>query len=439
MKAKYTVTTKYTVKGKRGSMERVNVKAFGRVQSTPVSPATTIQYEEVRSSQHMLFGLDVLKKLYKIHAPSAKEDKLADYVATLLTECNVPFNRGPQGEIYSITKGLPMIAAHMDQVQTIPCTHTIQNKNFIYGMGGHRQAGLGADDKNGVWIALNLIKEFGTGINFLFSTMEEVGGMTNSFLKGIGETITNSIPYCVVFDRKGSSDIIGVHNEYCEQDFEDAVAEYGARFGYKPTMGIWSDCDHISNYIPCVNLSCGYYMPHTDYEYTDVNELINALDFGVHLFSKLRSTWFQRVKKQKPDFRTVFFSTKKDKDWEPAEYDAQEWDITGAQSRYPASTLEGNTYTEETLLPAFENEEYVESEYMQFDIVHGNDGFYLATPSEYVLLTDRTELQPGESIDITVSSTFSIIIDNDPAFGYDAWITDYGSFQGELTYRDGRN
>ena len=135
----------------------------------------------------------------------------------------------------------------------------------------------------------------------------------------------------------------------------------------------------------------------------------------------------------------MFFSTKKDKDWEPAEYDAQEWDITGAQSRYPASHLEGSTYTEETLLPAFENEEYVESEYMQFDIVHGNDGFYLATPSEYVLLTDRTELQPGESIDITVSDTFSIVIDNDPAFGYDAWITDYGSFQGELTYRDGRN
>ena len=438
MKAKYNVKTKYTVKGKRGSMERANVKAFGRVQSIPLSP-TTIQYEEVRSSDNVLFELDILKKLYKIHSPSAKEDRLADYVAELLTECGLPFNRGPQGEIYSITKGLPLIAAHMDQVQTIPCTHTVQNKNFIYGMGGHRQAGLGADDKNGVWVALNLIKEFGTGINFLFSTMEEVGGMTNSFLKDIGETITNSIPYCVVFDRKGSSDIIGVLNEYCEQDFQDAVAEHGARFGYKSTMGIWSDCDHISNYIPCVNLSCGYYAPHTDYEYTNVNELINALDFGVHLFSKLRSTWFQRVKKQKPDFRSVFFSTKKDKDWEPAEYDAQEWDITGAQSRYPASHLEGSTYTEETLLPAFENEEYVESEYMQFDIVHGNDGFYLATPSEYVLLTDRTELQPGESIDITVSDTFSIVIDNDPAFGYDAWITDYGSFQGELTYRDGRN
>lgn len=441
MKARYNIKTKYTVKGKRGSMERVNVKAFGRVQSIPLSSTTTIQYEEVRSSDNVLFGLDVLKKLYKIHSPSAKEDKLADYVAELLTECGIPFNRGPQGEIYSITKGLPLIAAHMDQVQTTPCTCTIQNKNFIYGMGGHRQAGLGADDKNGVWIALNLIKEFGTGINFLFSTMEEVGGMTNGFLKDIGETITNSIPYCVVFDRKGSSDIIGVLNEYCEQDFQDAVAEHGARFGYKSAMGIWSDCDHISNYIPCVNLSCGYYAPHTDYEYTNVNELINALDFGIHLFSKLRSTWFKRVQKQKPDFRSLITYSKKDKDWEPAEYDAKEWDITGADSRYPDKFFkDGATFTEETLLPFLEDEAYVHEEYMHFDVVHGVDGFYLATPNDYALLTDIPELNPGDSIEVVVSGTLSIMIENDTAFGYDAWVTnDDGSFYGELTYRDARN
>lgn len=452
---KHVITTRYNAKGKRGYMERSNVKAFGREHAAPFR--STIQYQEVRSSDNILFGLNVLKKLYKIHSPSGKEDSMSKYVQSLLTECNIPFTVGAQGEIYSITKGLPVIAAHMDQVQSTPCTCTVQNKNFLYGMCEHKQAGLGADDKNGVWIALNLIKKFGTKINFLFSTMEEVGGMTDGLLHSFGTKITESIPYCIVFDRKGSSDIIAVHNEYCMADFRDAVLKCGLQFGYRETMGIWSDCDHISNHIPCVNLSCGYYMPHSDCEYTNINELINALDFGVQLFSELKDTWFERVQKPKREFifgsrtgsrtgsqagsqSTVTSVSLKGKDWEPAEWEGQEWDITGADERYRMDDVmtNGATYIEETLVPFLEDEEYVHSEYMHFDIAQCVDGFYLLTPNEYHLLTDRTELAPGESIEITVSSLFTIFIENDPAYGYDAWITDYASFQGELTYRDGR-
>jgi hypothetical protein len=57
-------------------------------------------------------------------------------------------------------------------------------------------------------------------------------------------------------------------------------------FGYKPTHGLMTDVATLKgNGMKCsaVNLSCGYYEPHTDHEFTDVAELVNCLDFVQHI------------------------------------------------------------------------------------------------------------------------------------------------------------
>ena len=154
MKAYYkgavTNTRTNYLKTKRGNMNREDVQV--RREAAP-----TIKYEPVRHSDNMFFDIDVLKKLYTIHSPSSREGRLGKYIIALLRGMGVQHTVGSKGEIYNIKPGLPLLCVHTDQVQSKPCTHTIQNNNFIYGMGGHKQSGLGADDKNGVWILLNLI------------------------------------------------------------------------------------------------------------------------------------------------------------------------------------------------------------------------------------------------------------------------------------------
>lgn len=447
MKAYYknavTNTRTNYLKTKRGNMNREDVQV--RREAAP-----TIKYEPVKHSDNMFFDIDVLKKLYTIHSPSSREGRLGRYIIALLRGMGVQHTVGSKGEIYNIKPGLPLLCVHTDQVQSKPCTHTIQNNNFIYGMGGHKQSGLGADDKNGVWILLNLIKKYGDKVSFLFSTMEEVGGMTDGFMHELGKTVTDTIPYALVFDRKGGSDIIGFDNEYCMKDLNDDIAKLGVMFGYEPAIGVWSDCDHISKYVPCANLSCGYYAPHSDNEYTNINELINALDFGAYLLENLNGCPYDRVEKKPVEirrwkngytpsmFRTSSASKPlKEEIWERYTFEDE---LLGAMDNKPIDSGDGvATYTEEMLVDFMEDENYVYEKYGEFDILHAVDGFYLSTPDGCVLITDRTELAPGELLEIIVSELFSIFIVNEEDFGYDAWImSNDDNFQEELTYRDAR-
>lgn len=432
------------LRAKRGNMNREDIQV--RREAIP-----TIKYEPIKSSNNMFFGVDVLKKMYTIHAPSSKEGKLGRYIIALLRGMGIQYTVGRKGEIYNIKAGLPLLCAHTDQVQRIPCTHTIQNNNYIYGMGGHKQSGLGADDKNGVWILLNLIKKYSDKVSFLFSTMEEVGGMTDGFMLNLGREITDTIPYALIFDRKGGSDIIGFDNEYCMKDLNNDVAKYGCLFDYTSAIGIWSDCDHISKYVPCVNLSCGYYAPHSDQEYTNINELINALDFGACLLDNLNSTPYSRAKKKpiealerrwRVSYTPSLFGTSpsykslREEIWESC---TLEDELQDQNKETINNGGEIATYTEEMLVDFMEDENYVFEKYGEFDILHAVDGFYLSTPNGCVLITDRTELAYGEVLEVIVSDVFSIFITNEEDFGYDAWImSNDDNFQEELTYRDAR-
>ena len=43
--------------------------------------------------------------------------------------------------------------------------------------------------------------------------------------------------------------------------------------------------------VSCVNISCGYYNPHTDNEFTVKKDLLNALDFTKHIITSCTSVY----------------------------------------------------------------------------------------------------------------------------------------------------
>jgi len=236
--------------------------------------------------------MKLLQELYLINSPSSQEGVMSKFVQNQLIEIGITDFQVLENQIYRITKDTPIIVAHMDHIAfPTPLTKLKYDteKKIISGNGT-----LGADDKNGVWILLNILKEF-KEVSFIFSTDEERGGDIDEIFMVLDKELLNTIKYCIVFDRRNGSDIIGLKNNYCNKDLEDDIVNVGEKFGYKSSFGFWSDCNLIRKYIPCVNLSCGYYNAHTIQDYTSIPELYNSLAFGQEILKSLNKIYEKTI------------------------------------------------------------------------------------------------------------------------------------------------
>jgi hypothetical protein len=246
--------------------------------------------------------MKLLKKLYRIYSPSGKEEKMSEFVQNKLKQLNITdFKVDENLQIYKLIPNTPMLCAHMDHVGKTPIKEIYRSGNYIIG-----DKNIGADDKNGIWIILKLLQKF-PNTSFIFSTSEERGGDVVDILTK-HEKELESIKYCLVFDRKNGSDIIGTKNEYCTEEFEKDVLEIGKMFGYKSATGVFSDCDILSHYISCVNLSCGYYNAHTDKEFTKTNELVDAFNFGRIILKRITKKYEkpEKLYRKRSNWRYVY-------------------------------------------------------------------------------------------------------------------------------------
>jgi len=203
-------------------------------------------------------------------------------------------NNLPEGTAYYfdetgnlfVTRGTglqPCIVAHMDTVQTPDRLKMFRERNGkIYGLLHKQQTGIGADDKNGIYIALEAFKKTAKPLTLLFTHGEETGCIGATAVKG---TDVKNIAYFLEFDRKGAGDII----DYGSKEFISEVSKIGKSYGYKTAPGLFTDVATLSRMqgISAVNLSCGYYNHHTPQEFTMWQELQNALQFCLALLEKL--------------------------------------------------------------------------------------------------------------------------------------------------------
>ena len=235
--------------------------------------------------------MELLKTLYSIYSPSGGEKKMRRFIKRWIMN-NIPeaeVKTDAKGNIY-VTKGkaesYPCIVAHIDQVQK---NHSrdficIESKEVIFGYSpkNHRQEGLGADDKNGIWIALKCLEKY-DHMKAAFFVEEEIGCRGSSQAE---IAFFEDCKYIIQCDRRGSSDLITSisFTELCSDEFIKATD--CELFGYKPNDGMMTDVLELKERgveVSCINMSCGYYRPHTDEEFTDKNDLLNCFAFVQHI------------------------------------------------------------------------------------------------------------------------------------------------------------
>lgn len=240
--------------------------------------------------------ISLLKKLYKIQSKSGKETEMINFIEATIKAMQLPniIIKIDANNIY-VTKGVaetyPTIVCHTDQVQQPNKNITIiENDGYVLGFDfiAKKPAGLGADDKNGIFIALQAIKTFPV-IKAAFFREEETGCKGSN---AADMTFFLNSRYVVQCDRKNGNDFIIQGNGVDLNNEEFAEACKLEKFGYKECNGGSTDVVALKGKglkVACCNISCGYYNPHTDHEVTCIQELENCWEFTKHILSLEKS------------------------------------------------------------------------------------------------------------------------------------------------------
>lgn len=233
---------------------------------------------------------ELLFQLYRIHAKSGSEKKMRKFLRKQAVLCGAQSVETDRYGNVLIVKGeadtYPCLAAHMDQVQSFHSKdfEVVQIGDDVIGWSrkSHSQQGLGADDKNGLFICLECLKKY-DNIKVAFFSGEEVGCVGSS---KVNLDFFKDCRFIIEPDRKGFSDLITsmAVGDVCSKEFIDAIGY--KEFGYKEEVGSITDVGELVERgvgISCLNLSCGYYDAHTDHEMCVLSELENCLNFVQHI------------------------------------------------------------------------------------------------------------------------------------------------------------
>lgn len=193
------------------------------------------------------------------------------------------------GFLYARGTDPVLLVAHMDTVHKEMCNVI----NISEGIISSPQ-GIGGDDRCGVFIIMNIVKDKKCSV--LLCEDEEIGTVgskkfANATYKETGEDgkevelkyVENlGVNFMIDFDRKGHDDAVFYSCD--NKDFEKFVKE---NTGFKYAWGSFTDISVLmpASKIAGVNLSCGYYNPHQVSEYVVYSEMMNTIEAGKKLIA----------------------------------------------------------------------------------------------------------------------------------------------------------
>lgn len=249
---------------------------------------------------------ELLKQLYLITHPSRQEHRMITFIINFIKNIKgIYIELDHYGNLF-VTKNTTnpdtyvCIVAHTDEILHYNALKEILFKKdivFAKSTKDSKQCGLGADNSNGIYIALHLLQVL-SDIKVCFTVEEEIGGI------GAEEASNNTeffidVRYLLQADRRGKSDMITTTNgiEIASKEFISDLKPIMEEYKYSQNIGTFTDvgilCEEL--YLCGLNISCGYYNEHRHTEYTNTKELENCLNFIKKIILTLNSTTYPLV------------------------------------------------------------------------------------------------------------------------------------------------
>ena len=214
------------------------------------------------------------------------------------------------GNIYAV-KGhadtYPCVISHIDEVhrnKTGNYRAYVVADEIVIGYDHQRkcQTGIGADDKNGIWICFKMLEHF-KNMKCAFFVGEETGCIGSS---RADMDFFNNCRFVIQCDRKGNRDMVTQISGTALSSDEFISAVEPEKYGYAECAGLMTDVYTLKTRglsVSCINLSCGYYNPHTGTENTILGDLMKCYRFVSHIIRTHKHISEHRYEKNKYNYR----------------------------------------------------------------------------------------------------------------------------------------
>lgn len=216
---------------------------------------------------------------------------------------------------------LPVFCCHLDTVHNSYPKPVLLKEDILISLN---ESGIGGDDKCGIVACLEMLQK--VPCKCIFFRAEESGCIGSK--KYDAKSLKKNL-FCIEIDRKGAKDLIfsSYAADLCSDEFQERVKK---AFPHgEGTKGLLTDvCVLDKANINMMNLSAGYYNPHTTKEYVVLSELQR----NIECLEKLTNDIVENPLKEKTYKRskiTYAYQTTTEKDWSGYETGLFQGDVTG--------------------------------------------------------------------------------------------------------------
>lgn len=195
-----------------------------------------------------------------------RQKELKHFLSAYLKEQGYQVTR-QKGFLYAKGDIPVLLVAHLDTVHHEQPDIICRSEDGRYMMSPQ---GIGGDDRCGVYMILQILKEMRCHV--LFCEDEETGGRGARAFAGSGVNV--DVNYIVEMDRRGSNDAVFYGCDNPE------FTEFVCSFGFEEAGGSFSDISVIAPHLKtaAVNISAGYYNEHRLHEMIDCFAMQNNID-----------------------------------------------------------------------------------------------------------------------------------------------------------------
>jgi hypothetical protein len=199
-----------------------------------------------------------------------------------------------------ITKGVseiyPCVTAHLDTVHSWGEIDIKETKQGVFTS----PIGIGGDDKCGVFVCLELLKQLPI-LKVAFFQGEESGCRGS---KAVDLQWFEDCGYIMGIDRRGNSDFIVTYfgDIAVSSTFKKTIKPALKEWKYSYATGTITDSFKLFDRkvgVCCCNMSCGYYDPHCISENVVADDVIKALFFCIDLIKLLGNNKYPHIPEPK--------------------------------------------------------------------------------------------------------------------------------------------
>lgn len=223
---------------------------------------------------------------------SGSVKKMQEIIKSHLLNLKCNFEQDEIGNIFvgDFTKDRPCLVAHMDSVH-----YKKPYKVKLVGYKLSAKNGIGADDKAGIVAGLEVLKSM-NDINVLFTVDEEIGCIG---AEAIEEEKLANVQYFIELDRQGHKEIINdmIYGYTASLEFCNTIQPIMKKYKYKFGNGSFTDVQVLGEKAEksAINISCGYYNPHSNSEFQLLDELIESIKLTKEILGTIKKEFVYNV------------------------------------------------------------------------------------------------------------------------------------------------